>query len=94
MKFISALTAASLAFMLGTGAALAATTPTAANHYNSNPAEARRATQALNLLEAKGYGDFKDFKRDGQNFQATVQRHGKTLTVMVNPDAKTVQPTT
>jgi len=94
MKPLATLAAASVVLMLGAGAAFAAATPTAANHYNSNPAEGVRATRALNLLEAKGYGDFRDFKRDGQNFQATVQQQGKTMTVVVNPDAHTVRPTT
>ena len=44
-------------------------------------------THALNLLEAKGYGDFHDFKSDGKNFDVTVTRGGKQSTVTVDPDS-------
>ncbi len=94
MRMFPTFTAAAIALVLGTGAALAAQTPSAGNHYNWNPAQGRRATQALNLLEAKGYGDFKDFKADGRNFEATVQQQGKTMTVVVDPLTKMVQPLT
>jgi len=47
---------------------------------------ARRETAALNLLEAKGYGDFKDFHADGRNFMATVTQQGRSFTVIINPD--------
>jgi len=49
-----------------------------------------RETAALNLLGANGYSDFTNFRTDGKNFEATVLRNGKTETVVVNPDAKTV----
>ena len=49
-----------------------------------------RMTHALNLLEAKGYGDFHDFKSDGKNFDATVTRDGKQVTVTVDPDSDQV----
>src|SRR5690348_2797804 len=44
-----------------------------------------RMTHALNLLEAKGYGDFHNFKQDGKDFAATVTRAGKQMTVKVDP---------
>ena len=93
MRMLSVLSAAALALVLGTGVALAAATPAAGNHYNWNPKQGDRATQALNLLEAKGYGNFTDFKADGNNFEATVQQHGKTMNVVVDPITKMVQPT-
>ncbi|HUK11410.1 MAG TPA: hypothetical protein VLX09_26320 [Stellaceae bacterium] len=49
-----------------------------------------RETAALNLLGANGYSDFVNFRADGKNFEATVLRGGKTETVVVNPDARTV----
>jgi hypothetical protein len=49
-----------------------------------------RMTHALNLLEAKGYGDFRNFKPDGKNFAATVTRSGKQLSVVVDPDSDQV----
>jgi len=49
-----------------------------------------RMTHALNLLEAKGYGDFHNFKQDGKDFAATVTRSGKQMTVKVDPDADQV----
>lgn len=45
-----------------------------------------RMTHALNLLEANGYGAFSDFKRDGDDFAATVSQSGTPFTVIVNPD--------
>lgn len=45
-----------------------------------------RMTHALNLLEAKGYGDFHDFTPDGKNFDATVTRAGKQMSVKIDPD--------
>ena len=43
-------------------------------------------THALNLLEAKGYGDFRDFKQDGTNFAATVTQNGQSFGVVIDPD--------
>ena len=50
-----------------------------------------RETDALNLLDAKGYPDFTNFRRDGRNFEATVTRDGKSETVWVDPDTKSVK---
>jgi hypothetical protein len=58
--------------------------------------EARRATKALNLLEAHGFGrsieerqrnSFQDFHQLNNNFVATVQQNGRTFRVFVDPDA-------
>ena len=51
-----------------------------------NGPAAQRMTHALNLLEAKGYGDFHNFRPDGKNFAATVTRAGKQASVQVDPD--------
>jgi hypothetical protein len=51
-----------------------------------------RATTALNLLVVNGYRDFSTFRAVGQEFEATANQDGKTVTVMVNPDTKTVRP--
>jgi len=49
-------------------------------------ASGQRETQALNLLEAQGYGNFTDFRSEGANFTATVSDPNGQYTVMVNPD--------
>lgn len=62
--------------------------------------EARRATDALNLLESQGYGAdlqerstraFADFRQHGSDFVATIVQKGRDFTVTVNPDTKQVQ---
>ena len=58
----------------------------AADRYSVNTPEARRETRALNLIEAKGYGDFTDFHAAGKNFTAQVDSHGKRVTVLADPD--------
>jgi hypothetical protein len=49
-----------------------------------------RATTALNLLSAKGYGVFTHFHADGRMYQATVSQGGNQFQVTVNPDSGTV----
>jgi hypothetical protein len=44
-----------------------------------------RETKALNLLEAKGYASFSNFKPDGKDYSATVAKNGHNMTVMVDP---------
>ncbi len=39
----------------------------ATKRLQSNAPGEARMTHALNLLEAKGYGDFREFKQDGKN---------------------------
>ena len=63
----------------------------AARLDRADPREARM-TRALNLLEAKGYGDFSGFKQAGTEFAATVMRNGKQTVVTVNPDSDQVTP--
>jgi hypothetical protein len=76
--------------------ATAATTPKAMTPHHPHHAmqaasrssdhTAQRMTSALNLLEAKGYGSFDNFKSDGKNFTATVTRNGHEMSVRVDPD--------
>jgi hypothetical protein len=79
-------------------AAFAATAPDAgaamqhrvAAHHEArspNTPEARRITRALNLIEAKGYGDFENFHAAGRDYDATVTRDGKPVTLTVDPDS-------
>ena len=87
------------AFLLaasGTAALAADMTPAATKAASEDAATAHdhrvatreaRMTEALNLLEAKGYGTFRDFRADGKNFDATVRQDGKSFTVVVDPDA-------
>lgn len=44
------------------------------------------ATQALNLLEANGYGDFTNFHRTGRDYAATVSQNGTTFPVTIDPE--------
>lgn len=52
-----------------------------------NDQEAERITKALNLLEANGYGDFKNFQPDGQNYVADVMSGGQQMKVAVDPSS-------
>lgn len=61
----------------------------AARHDKAAPPE-ERMTDALNLLEAKGYGDFSDFRQDGKNFAATVSQGGRRFTVVIDPDSNRI----
>lgn len=81
----------------GAGSASPAIAPAANSGSTAAPAakisgtrDTPRMTHALNLLEAKGYGDFHDFKSDGKNFDATVTRNSKQMTVQVDPDSDQV----
>jgi Peptidase propeptide and YPEB domain len=56
-------------------------------HTKGNTPTSQRASAALNLLEAHGYGDFTDFQPDGQNFTAMVATtNGQRAKVVINPD--------
>jgi hypothetical protein len=68
------------------GLALAAGQPGSTAPAASRPA-GDRMTAALNLLEAKGYGDFSNFKADGGNFAASVKQNGQSFGVVINPDS-------
>ncbi len=74
---------------LSAGAAFAAVPAMPATHNQpmSSGHEASRMTSALNLLEAKGYASFSNFKEDGANFSATVTKNGHSETVIVDPDS-------
>jgi hypothetical protein len=48
-------------------------------------------TRALNLLEANGYTDIKQFRQVGADYQATVTRQGKPVTVTVDPGTGRIQ---
>ena len=96
-----AFTFAALALSAGTAfAAAPASAPSAATPTQKtqaakpmhvalrNSPDAKRMTKALNILEAKGYGSFNNFKADGANFSASVaQQNGHAQTVVVNPDS-------
>ncbi|HZB93808.1 MAG TPA: hypothetical protein VE397_20335 [Stellaceae bacterium] len=56
-----------------------------AHRQDAGRAEGNRMTSALNLLEAKGYGDFSHFKQDGGNFTATVNQRGQQFNVVIDP---------
>jgi hypothetical protein len=62
-----------------------AAAPAAPMTMKGDNADASRATDALNLLEARGYADFSNFSADGNNFRATVNDNGQPATVSINP---------
>lgn len=50
------------------------------------PSAGDRMTDALNLLEAQGYGSFSDFRAEGGVFTATVKnKGGKDVKVQIDP---------
>jgi len=51
-----------------------------------------RMTRALNLLEAKGYTNFIDFRGAGGSYEATVTQGGRHFAVRVDPDSQQVTP--
>ena len=55
-------------------------------------AQDERATAALNLLEANGYGSFSNFRDARGNFEATVLRAGRPTPVVINPDTGKITP--
>jgi hypothetical protein len=52
--------------------------------------KAIRMTHALNLLEANGYGDFRNFQPTGKDFTAAVTRNGQQFGIVVNPDTNQI----
>jgi hypothetical protein len=85
-----------LAVMACADASLAATPakPT------GDTAQARRATRALNLLEAEGFAAdlqdksasaFRDFHEEGKVFTATVSQKGRDFAATVDPDTGEVK---
>ncbi len=77
-----------LAAILGASAVAFGGTAFAA--YDDTGRGATRYTDALNILEAKGYNRFTGFKKTGDDFQASVTRNGKQETVVVDPDSHSV----
>jgi hypothetical protein len=78
----------------GTGRAGAGETPTASASGGSarydmdnGNAEGSRATKALNMLMARGYGDYSDFRPRGDDFTATVDYQGRRTPVLIDPAA-------
>jgi hypothetical protein len=71
-----------------TAIVLALATPTLAQNTPTHESrqEAREVT-ALNLLQAKGYRNFKTVRVSGDSFVVDATRNGKDVTVTINPDS-------
>jgi hypothetical protein len=63
----------------------------AARRHEPRTAEHDRATTALNLLEEKGYRDFSSLRPVGRDYEITANQNGKSVTVVVDPQTKTVR---
>lgn len=73
-------------------AATTSTTPTPQARVGDFSPQAVRYTQALNLLEAKGYTGFTNFRRAGSDFMASVTQNGRARTLMIDPDHGIITP--
>ena len=71
-----------------TAIVLALATPALAQNAPTTPrsTQENREVAALNLLEAKGYRNFKTVRESGDNFVVDATRDGKDVTVTINPD--------
>jgi hypothetical protein len=54
--------------------------------------EGAAATNALNMLEAQGYGQFSHFRARGMNFTADVRKDGLTMRVTIDPRTDQIYP--
>lgn len=63
----------------------------ASRRYEPRATGRDRATTALNLLEEKGYRDFSSLRPVGRNYEINANQNGKSVTVVVNPDTRTVR---
>jgi hypothetical protein len=90
---------AALAFLATLFLATTAMAAAPDRHTGDTP-QARRATRALNLLEAKGwaagledksFGAFQSFTEQGNDFAATVVQHGRRFVLIVDPETGQVK---
>lgn len=90
---------ASLAFLSTLLLATTARAATPAREPGDTP-QSRRATRALNLLEAHGWAAglqdksftaFQSFTEQGKDFAATVVQRGKRFVLIVDPDTGQVK---
>ena len=63
----------------------------ASRRYERRATGDDRATTALNILEEKGYRDFSTLRPEGRGYAVTAEQNGKSVSVVVNPDTKTVR---
>jgi hypothetical protein len=61
------------------------------NGWKESSPQAVRATEAPNLLEAKGYGQFSDFKAVRHDFTADVTKGGQIMHVLIKPDVHQIE---
>jgi hypothetical protein len=61
-------------------------------NWNAPDIQGMRATHALNMLEAQGYGQFSHFRQAGNDFTADVRKNGRTMQVLINPDSSQIVP--
>ncbi len=53
--------------------------------------EEQPITDSLNLLQSRGFGDYRDFRAVGGHYEATVDDNGKPTTVIIDPAAGTLK---
>lgn len=62
---------------------------TAASERSRDP-QGDRAVTALNTLMAAGYESYSGFRADGRNFVATATKDGRTSSVTINPETRSI----
>jgi len=58
---------------------------------SSDPAVGGQATRALDLLEVNGLGAFQNYQAVGCDFTATIDHHSQTVTLLIDPAARTIR---
>lgn len=61
-----------------------------AYRQRSGDPQGDRAVTALNTLMAAGYESYSNFHADGRNFVATATKDGRTSSVTINPESRSI----
>jgi hypothetical protein len=92
MARLTGIAAAGAIVFGGCGIAFAQSSDQLSPNWNAPDIQGMRATQALNMLAAQGYGQFSHFRRAGDNFTVDVTKDNRTLQVVIDPDTNQIQP--